>query len=238
MAMPMTMPRILRPDNMRGVRDLSPDKGNWKQHGSLWIPGPQANLFSIAISNELLTDYAFSFRPYYTLGPVVPVTPTPDLPVEQREMPVIGYRAWHLVEKFKIGVGRRPKLQSTGMDYSWKRGLNTAKCGDGTKHQAPDQRCGCGLYVLASLNELEDHVEMGKNVIVGAVVGWGRVVQHGTEGWRAQYAKVLAFLDSKYSEGNLERTRRVAEVYKVPVFEKRGLERYVAEWGEPFKEET
>jgi len=62
----------------------------------------------------------------------------------------------------------------------------------------------------------------------------GKVVQHGTEGWRAQYARILTLLDCKFSDAQLEATRGAAKEYNVPVMERDGMERYVREWGDPF----
>ena len=70
--------------------------------------------------------------------------------------------------------------------------------------------------------------------VVGAVMGWGRVVQHGAVGWRAQKARVVALLDCKWSDEHLALTHQVAEAYGVPVLERDPLELYVKEFGERF----
>ena len=229
------MPHIINAASL-AAPDLSAPSGNWDRSGALWVPVKPKGL-SFQISSELLRDYIPSFglsNPLFSLGPATPPAPAPDLPVERREMPVIGYRAWQYVEKFKIGVGRKPKLSSTGVSYTWRPGVNAAKCGDGSKHSAPDQRCTCGLYVIASLKELEKHATMGKNVIVGAVVGWGRVVQHGTEGWRAQYAKIVALLDCKYSEKQLANTQTIAAAYGLEIKTRPQIQALIREYGDPF----
>lgn len=159
-----------------------------------------------------------------------------NLPIEKREMPVVGYRGWKWQTEFRLGIGTRGHLASHAMGPGWRQATETASCQAGQPHLAPDPNCGCGLYVIADLDELETHVTVETNMVVGAVVGWGKVVQHGREGWRAQYARILALLDCKYSEAQLENTRQAAKEYKVPLLERDGLERYVKEWGDPFAE--
>lgn len=164
--------------------------------------------------------------------------PAKELPTEKREMPVVGYRAWNWTQKFKLGYGIKGRLFSTAFQTDWKGGQETAFCMGGSGHPgpAPDPNCACGLYVLANMDELDDHVSINDSLVVGAVVGWGKVIQHGREGWRAQYARILALLDCKFSDAQLKNTREAAKEYKVPVMERDGLERYVREWGDPFAE--
>lgn len=157
-----------------------------------------------------------------------------NLPVEPRAMPVIGYRAWNWTDKFVLGVGRRGHLHGTGMPAPWKGDRLTATCLAGMAHFAPEPNCGCGIYVMGDMDELDSHVALNDQVIVGAAMGWGRVVQHGREGWRAQHCRVLALLDCKLSEAQLKLTRTVAKELGVPVLERAGIERYVREWGDPF----
>lgn len=222
---------ILDPTKLSDARDLSPDKGLWDRAGALWVPGKPPGPQSFTLTYDWASAYSSYLYPRFTLAQA-PAPAEPDLPVETREMPVIGYRAWLLEEKFRIGVGRRLKLKSTNMEYNWKPGTNTAKCSL-TKHQVPAQRCHCGLYVLASLKEIENHVTIGKNVVVGAVIGWGRVVQHGTEGWRAEHAKILALLDCKFSERQLENTRTIAAAYGLEIKSRSQIQALVREHGDP-----
>lgn len=169
--------------------------------------------------------------PWTTSAPQLPPV---ELPVEPRSMPVIGYRGWNWASKFRLGVGQRGALHSAIMSNTWKQGRSSAICMSSGNHIAPDPNCGCGLYVVADLDELDGHVTIADNLVVGAVVGWGRVVQHGREGWRAQHCRILALLDCKYSDAQLKTTREAAKEYKLPVLERDGLEKYVREWGDPF----
>lgn len=226
----MAMPFTLLSDTKPSPPILRPDAGNWVLANRLYRPGRPT--LGLTISNELLADSTWLLPRFSYSITSRTEPPTPDLPVEQREMPVIGFRAWHAIERFDLGVGRRVALKSTGFNNDWLRDGNRAACSQG--HSAPDQRCGCGLYVLASLEELGTHVEMGKRVVVGAVMGWGRVVQHGTEGWRAQNAKILALLDCRYSPKQDRLTQAAAETYGLEVKTRPQLEALVREHGEPF----
>ena len=45
-----------------------------------------------------------------------------------------------------------------------------------------DEKCSCGFYVLSSMDAAATWAQgMADNIIVGAVMGWGRVVQHGED---------------------------------------------------------
>lgn len=72
--------------------------------------------------------------------------------------------------------------------------------------------------------------------LVGAVMGWGRVIQHGSAGWRAEKARIVALLDCKAGAEQLEITKRAAAEYGVPVLGRDDLERYVTEFGERLPE--
>lgn len=207
---------------------LSETTKDWLYSGGLYQPPqPKWNLATFSS--------AFSWGPIgvHSFNSWVPLTARP-LPVEKREMPVVGYRAWGFSSKFRIGHGRAVALKSTGADHYWKQGENHAHCSNGDIHPAPDQNCACGFYVLANLDEVEKHAQLNEGTVVGAVMGWGKVVQHGTEGWRAEYAKIIALLDCKYSKGQLRNTRQAAEAYGVEVKMRRPLEAMVSEWGDPF----
>lgn len=57
-------------------------------------------------------------------------------------------------------------------------------------HQQPVPRCRCGLYAWLSLDQL-DH-RLAKQDVVGAVIAWGHIVIHGTEGFRAEWMRIVA----------------------------------------------
>lgn len=177
--------------------------------------------------------------------------PLPPLPVEKRRMPVIGYRAWATDASYRLGYGSQRRLKSTGAANSfWAPGSNVAKChgsfaclrvrGPGTLGYTdiPNPDCECGFYVLADADKVTSHVNLTENHIVGAVLGWGKVVQHGGEGWRAQYVRIVALMDMKFNDANTKLARDISETYGVPILERSALELVVREYGEPVTEES
>jgi hypothetical protein len=63
--------------------------------------------------------------------------------------------------------------------------------------------------------------------VTGAVVGWGRVVQHGRQGWRAEKARPVALL----SMGR-PLVEEAAIRYGLPLVSMRGLCLLPLEYGE------
>jgi hypothetical protein len=124
----------------------------------------------------------------------------PDLSAE-----VLGFRGWK--------VAPSGLLMSAGVSDGWLPGENYAACSRGL-HPAPQKGCGCGLYAHYSLEDLSNSVNWGdeSGTIVGAVSGWGRVILH-PDGWRAQYARVLAL----FRQGPAAALERAEQVYNVPV---------------------
>jgi hypothetical protein len=128
------------------------------------------------------------------------------LPVHKQELPVIGWRTWRL-GRTADGVA----LQSVFGNERWDVGGTCARCRctppwlTNSHHRVPVVSCGCGLYAFNTPTEAIRQAEREMNVsgtccvqltAAGAVVAWGRVVQHGRQGWRAQYARPLALLDA------------------------------------------
>ena len=63
--------------------------------------------------------------------------------------------------------------------------------------------------------------------MVGAVIGWGRVIQHGRQGWRARNVRPVALL--KTGQPMLE---GAAARYGLPLVSIRGLSVLPLEYGE------
>lgn len=219
--------------NIAGLSDTTKD---WVFQDGLHRPRPPVDLSSLRFNPTFLYRNPWSTSavfPPIANTPTNPPSPPPlPLPTEKREMPVVGYRAWGFSSKFRIGLGRDVALKSTGVDHHWSVGANHATCNH--DHAAPQQSCHCGYYVLASLDEVEKHQTLNDGVVVGAVMGWGKVVQHGREGWRAEFAKIIALLDCKYSKGQLRNTQQAATAYGVEVKTRDALEYTVREFGDPF----
>lgn len=108
-------------------------------------------------------------------------------------VPVIGWRAWDLVETDSGGW----RLDSVIHRCIWPaRTELVAAClttrGHIAKtHFSPVERCQCGIYAAASLERLANYVGQGlgpspRLQAVGLVSLWGRVLQH-EQGWRASH---------------------------------------------------
>lgn len=85
-----------------------------------------------------------------------------------------------------------------------------AKCRD---HEPPDEECGCGIYVVNSIDAHELHTG-----IRAAVVGWGKVI-HYERGWRVEKCRIerLFVWESKASNQKLmDALSRYAPVEIVP----------------------
>jgi hypothetical protein len=178
---------------------------------------------------------------------------------EARLMPVVGFRSWHVTPHHRLGIGPGWRLHSYNQNYGmWMPGENKAACHAQTYtfnpyfntppdfHTAPKAECSCGFYVLTDFDMVpfetvrylrDQHsavvTEQQMTMMVGAVVGWGKVVQHGDEGWRAEKVQVIALLDCKVSPDHLRITHEVAESYGVPVLGRKALELLAKEYGDP-----
>jgi hypothetical protein len=88
-------------------------------------------------------------------------------------------------------------------------GITHARCGRCPpwltyQHQVSNVSCQCGLYAFSRPYEAVRHAERHLAIVaagcrqpmpvVGAVLGWGRVLQHGAQGWRAEPARPIALL--------------------------------------------
>jgi hypothetical protein len=140
------------------------------------------------------------------LDPAVWGTVFPELldpPPPTRTRPILGFRinriqivqdAHRSSRLFLMGFGPRT--------YFWEPGKNVATCsrpGIGTFrpaiHRAPATGCWCGLYACHHLAETRwagSHAS--EPVVLAAVAGTGIVRIH-TRGWRAQFARIVAFSD-------------------------------------------
>lgn len=217
---------------------LRPQSGglfrNLSQLYSQWGSQPWTTQFSIPMTYQFTSPSQSSSR----LEPRA----------ETRDFPVIGYRGWKVreVNLPAKSVGRRVaalqtrtvlELLSVNAGYgAWARaGATRATCRI-ADHNAPSFSCECGLYVLNSLADAPNWYGgrgLPADVVIGAVVGWGEVIQHGDEGWRAEYARPVAFLKTDlFQEQPL--LHRIAEQYGAPILDRKGLELYAAEYGASF----
>lgn len=126
------------------------------------------------------------------------------LPEDKHQLPVVGWRSWRL-RPTPEGV----VLGSLFGVEGWEVGVTQARCRRCPpwltyQHQVPDGSCQCGLYAYSRPYEAVRHAERHLATVaadcrqlmpvVGAVLAWGRVIQHGGLGWRAEHARPIALL--------------------------------------------
>ena len=209
-----------------GAKDWVQPLGSWSwQLGAEATPATTASQF-IQQLTQLETQLGFAAK--YN-----------QLPRAKRERPVVGYRAWRTQKVQHLGREPEYELRSTGTPYTWQAGTNEALCKDGLYHnhgspenqfQVPDPDCSCGFWVFNSLDRLEQEIDnVVRYDLVGAVMGWGKVVQHGDTGWRAQFVKPVALLDLKLGRQNTKLAHQVGVRYGMPVLEREALEWLVRE---------
>ncbi len=148
--------------------------------------------------------------------------------------PLVGYRA------FACHGGNI--LKSVYREYEWIPGENQALCIPHTptiwmggripgnvppKDHSPgvvDEKCHCGFWALDSLDRFNSIMggPVNPSSIWGRVLGYGRVAI-GTQGWRAEKAKIIALYlrPSQHlifkMHDDPSRLERVADQYNVPV---------------------
>lgn len=135
--------------------------------------------------------------------------------------PAIGFRRWRVEGETLVALGGE----------RWPAGDVRAVCRTGSAHPAPEDGCGCGLYAW---HEVPDDVEPN-NYVLGAVVGWGRLLVH-EDGFRAEYARPIALaLRTPEQRGS---RAPIAARYGLPVLDPAQLAAFAGEFGAavPFAE--
>lgn len=147
--------------------------------------------------------------------------------------PLVGWRAWHLVDT-DAGV----RLHAIGRAATWEPGVaHEAVClrrrswrerfRPRHDHAAPDWACTCGVWAArtlpAALNVLDIYGRKWKPLhrVVGTVALWGEVIEHA-HGWRAEHAyPVRLYVPSRRLHGprveGLERLVEGLTAYRVLV---------------------
>jgi hypothetical protein len=190
-----------------------------------------------------------------------------SLPRSLRREPAIGFRAFRIYFEKDENKAKSPILLplvsairgSAGLESligekaSWRPGgvASRCRCNRGCGVDSPGVHCGCGLYAcrdVSSVYSLVKDAHLGGYlsgsgvVVVGVVMGWGKVIQHGGDGWRAQYAKVVALSNSLLGYGTREGVNwsppgligTLAQKYQSAVIDLGGLELYAKEFGSVF----
>lgn len=136
--------------------------------------------------------------------------------------PLVGWRIWWL---------HQDCLHSWNLNYIWPPGTVQAECQAGrllepplpTHHQAPGERCNCGLWALWSLSSCLNKARRerllmapGYFPVVGVIRAWGEVAVHGDEGFRAQYARVVCLVaDSIWDHALDSLTRQPGQLMRL-----------------------
>ncbi len=112
---------------------------------------------------------------------------------------------------------------------------------------APHRDCNCGIYAFHRPPQLDDITKFSARMsiptrapdplskpeaVAGAMIAWGKIQVH-VEGFRAQYARPVAFVN-RDELGNLigPVARSLAERLGLPVIQREHIERYAAEFGQ------
>lgn len=170
--------------------------------------------------------------------------------------PVVGVRAFFLyprrgdwlLENTYPAQGEDPGLYSMTCHTRWYPGVNTARCCPPmdiprlrltTCNDPPSLVCNCGLYAYHSL-EIAAHNY--NNYFLGcfAVVrGWGKTICH-PDGWRAQFAEVLALIGDQpsISRGAVQFWRPpaikyLAKTFEIPIVPYGAFPAMLTEFGQP-----
>ncbi len=167
-----------------------------------------------------------------------PLSAERRLPEDSRQLPVIGWRSWRLQRTADCVA-----LQSLFGNERWEVGITHARCRrwppwlSNAHHPVPEVSCQCGLYAFSTPGQAIWHGERETGMIdagdrqprpvTGAIVAWGRVVQHGREGWRAQYACPVALLNT-----GQPLLAEAAHRYGLPLVSTRGLHQLPLEYGD------
>lgn len=80
-------------------------------------------------------------------------------------------------------------LPVIALDDSWRGGVCIATCRRTAAHQAPVDRCRCGIYTFRSLPVLRAQYEQAEHLV--AVVALEGQTLAGSRGWRSQAGRVL-----------------------------------------------
>ncbi len=147
--------------------------------------------------------------------------------------PVVGFRRWiptgsgALLSTTEALSGGDRAVLAPQARRAWARAAAAAQAWCSARGRAGlcDQpaACACGLHAYSAPRHWHEH-----GFVHGAVVAWGRIVVH-EDGFRAQYARPVAFLESP-----AEWLRPIADRYGVPVLGEAELVRYAAWHGDVF----
>jgi hypothetical protein len=175
-----------------------------------------------------------------------PLAPVPELEawIEERARRAQPVKTW----RFTPPDDEPGTLLPLGFSRSnvWARpGPVRFECGIGVPvrskqvipHTRPERDCTCGLYAWLSLDHLGNRGEAGE--VVGAIIAWGHLVIHGIEGFRAEWARIVALSPPPPRSPNEPVTwkwaRLAADRLGVPCVPLDRLEEVGREFGDPIR---
>lgn len=127
--------------------------------------------------------------------------------------PVVGFRAWRLTQAGLVSVVHGGRWSHKEPEVAWCSDRTGAFPGfqvifpfsgggarvlppapASAEHLAPDEKCSCGIYATAQLEDLKSGtLHLGiwgrQNYVLGIVEGYGKVILHD-KGWRAERARI------------------------------------------------
>ena len=168
-----------------------------------------------------------------------PLVPDNAMRERGRQLPAVGWRTWRVATGPDGAV-----LEGAFSGVPWDPDTTHAVCDRGPSampgpHPVPAISCECGLYAFSTPDEAlrclvmsPDEIDGGgpPPFVAGAVIGWGRIVQHGRQGWRAQHARPVALLDTGHPM-----LKALALRHRVPVVSAQGFRLLPLEFGEVLK---
>lgn len=154
---------------------------------------------------------------------------------------ILGYRYWQILsgwEYLEINSEHQPLTSLTIAGGNWSPGINEAVCNkyaqmnlverdfysDGfhafepRMHSSPGVDCHCGFNAFHSFEKLDESDYRNISEVIGTVAGAGRVQLH-RDGWRSEYAQIIALYDPKTYEHHSEELEKLSHYYGVPVFD-------------------
>lgn len=145
--------------------------------------------------------------------------------------PVVGFRRWipastgALLSTTEALSGGDPAVLAPQARHAWARAGSQAQAWCSARERAglcdAAAVCSCGLHAYTAPRHWEHD-----GFVHGVIVAWGRIVVH-QQGFRAQYARPVAFLESP-----ADWLAPIADRYGVPVLSGSELVRYAGWHGD------
>jgi hypothetical protein len=107
--------------------------------------------------------------------------------VTSKREPIVGWRLWRV---------RGSRLESWAASFTWEPDDNVARCLAPVRRcpTSPGRGCRCGFWGLFSPLRCIDRARAERterSSVLGLIRAWGEVAVHGSEGFRAEHARVV-----------------------------------------------